>query len=831
MLRFIITLSLLFSFASFGIANDVLDSLLSELSSLEFQNSTEDLRKKASICSDLSDEYNLRYGDQDYSRTYLLQSKSFLEKIGENSSNTIPEDFINLTDLYRKLSLYELSRGKLEASNEYMDQYKKLLIGMRSRVSKKAYKKAQYEYNHSLFSVSLLMGNYEEASKYLDIAYEIASSDSDLFVWRVNILSEQSICFTGIGEHDKAIAVAKRARELYEKDPPPDQPLDRFIFFELRAMSFGGRLDELVNHVKTFKTYDSIESMETYLDANENMVTRTFFLNIFLVGSAYRELFKLKKNKQDIESSFKWISNGFIIGEKLTVKNDGDRLGNIILRPKEKIVSLLETYAELSRNYGPNYNDVIEIIRIIDSYQSSRLHQERISNSVNSEMWAREKEIKNEITFINSKIEEYGQSLEYKSEIDASNQQFNELSNELAQIKKKNKKEKVLEAYKLNNSEYSRVLNSYLEQHEVTLLTYFYSSENETLFIVGLDKDSAFYEAILVADLVNNIEESYLLNSAFQAEVEDIEKQKQLNNLLYENLIGPIENQLKTSQLLIYPLNELSFISFDALIDTEGTYLVHSYNFQYTTSIFSIISARQEKRINNEVLSFYPTNYGSDSLVTLVNAQYEVKQIEKLIAAKTLQEKEATKSKFLNYASGKKLVHLATHSMLNFERPYESYILFEETDDSLDNKLYAYEIFPQIIDCDMVTLSSCNSAKGKIEEGIGIVSLANAFYFAGVPATVSSMWSAQDKSSSKIMVDFYANLKLGLSKSESLQRAKVDYLSRADKLKRQPFFWANYVVYGSDNPLYEKGGSTAGWKYLVGMGLVIVLLFLGRKLF
>jgi CHAT domain-containing protein len=66
------------------------------------------------------------------------------------------------------------------------------------------------------------------------------------------------------------------------------------------------------------------------------------------------------------------------------------------------------------------------------------------------------------------------------------------------------------------------------------------------------------------------------------------------------------------------------------------------------------------------------------------------------------------------------------------------------------------------------------------------------------------MWSAQDKSSSKIMVDFYSNLQSGLSKSQSLQKAKVDYLAAADKIKSQPFFWANYVVYGSDQPIYEK---------------------------
>lgn len=830
-MRYTLTLFLLFCFVQIGNTKTVLDSLLSELSALESQNSIEDLRKKAKLCTEISDGYNLIYGDQDYSRTYLLQSKQFLERVVENKNNATSEDLINLTELYRKLSVYELSRGKVEASNGYMKEYEKLLTGMKAHVTKKAYNQALYEYNHSLFAINFSLRNLDKANAYIEKAIEIVTSDSNLYSWRIYLLSEQSVCYSAANRHDEAIEIAREARELFENDPIPEIPYDRFIYFELRAMNAAGKFSDIINHVKKFKTYDDLEHMETYLAENEDMVTRSFFENIFLVAKAHKEMFKSNGDQDNIRSSFNWFCDGFTLGEKLTVKNDGDRIGNIILRPKEKIVSFLETYAELTNNFGASAMEVMEIIRVLDSYQSSRLHRERISNSVNSELWAREKEIQNEITFINLKIEEYGEDAAYENELSSLNQRINKLSNELVQIKTKNKKNKILEAYKLNSTEYNGLLKSHLNERSATLLTYFYSAASDTLFIVGLNKDTAFFETVFTADLGQDIEEVYQLNGAFQSDNERIGKQLELNNLLYNYLIAPIENQVTSPKLLIYPLNELSFISFDALRDNEGSYLVNSYNFQYTTSIFSIISPVVEKMKDDQVLSFYPTDYGTDTLAQLFNAQDEVKEIEKMINATTYLNKEATKTRFLNEASGKKMVHLATHSVLNFERPYESYVLFEETDDSVDNKLFAYEIFPQIIDCEMVTLSSCNSAKGEIEEGIGVVSLANAFYYAGVPSTVSSLWSAQDKSSSKIMVDFYANIKLGLSKSESLQRAKIDYLQDADKIKSQPFFWANYVVYGNDEPLYEMEGGTVWWKYLVGIGLTIILIFLGRKLF
>ncbi len=119
---------------------------------------------------------------------------------------------------------------------------------------------------------------------------------------------------------------------------------------------------------------------------------------------------------------------------------------------------------------------------------------------------------------------------------------------------------------------------------------------------------------------------------------------------------------------------------------------------------------------------------------------------------------------------------------------------------------------------------------GKQEAGTGVVSLANAFYFAGVPSTVGSLWSTQDKSSSDIISVFYSKLKEGETKSKSLQSAKLNYLENADKIKGQPFFWANYVIYGNDLPLFE-GENNHFWIWgLIAVGLIGILLFLFRYL-
>jgi len=55
---------------------------------------------------------------------------------------------------------------------------------------------------------------------------------------------------------------------------------------------------------------------------------------------------------------------------------------------------------------------------------------------------------------------------------------------------------------------------------------------------------------------------------------------------------------------------------------------------------------------------------------------------------------------------------------------------------------------------------------------------------------IASLWSAEDKTTQEIMVQFYKNIKQGMSKSEALRQAK---LSQIDS---HPFFWSPFVLIG-----------------------------------
>jgi CHAT domain-containing protein len=64
------------------------------------------------------------------------------------------------------------------------------------------------------------------------------------------------------------------------------------------------------------------------------------------------------------------------------------------------------------------------------------------------------------------------------------------------------------------------------------------------------------------------------------------------------------------------------------------------------------------------------------------------------------------------------------------------------------------------------------------------------FERAGAKATIASLWNAEDKTTQAIMVQFYTNLKNGMSKDEALRQAKLSQIGS------HPYFWAPFVLIG-----------------------------------
>jgi CHAT domain-containing protein len=109
------------------------------------------------------------------------------------------------------------------------------------------------------------------------------------------------------------------------------------------------------------------------------------------------------------------------------------------------------------------------------------------------------------------------------------------------------------------------------------------------------------------------------------------------------------------------------------------------------------------------------------------------------------------------------------------------------------------------------------------------MSLARGFMYSGSGSVVMAMWEIEDRSGTEIVKGFYDNLRKGYSKSSSLRKVRIKYLSEADQLRSHPYFWSSLVVYGDNRPLYiSKIYPVAGGTVAV-LSLLIYLVYRRKR--
>ncbi|HEX6046410.1 MAG TPA: CHAT domain-containing protein, partial [Pyrinomonadaceae bacterium] len=108
-----------------------------------------------------------------------------------------------------------------------------------------------------------------------------------------------------------------------------------------------------------------------------------------------------------------------------------------------------------------------------------------------------------------------------------------------------------------------------------------------------------------------------------------------------------------------------------------------------------------------------------------------------------------------------RIVHFATHGLLNSQHPALSGIvlsLYDEQGRPVDGFLRAHEIYNLQLNADLVVLSACRTALGREIKGEGLVGLTRGFMYAGTPAVVASLWDVRDQATAELMSRFYEGM-------------------------------------------------------------------------
>jgi len=145
-----------------------------------------------------------------------------------------------------------------------------------------------------------------------------------------------------------------------------------------------------------------------------------------------------------------------------------------------------------------------------------------------------------------------------------------------------------------------------------------------------------------------------------------------------------------------------------------------------------------------------------------------------------------------------RIVHFATHGLLNSEQPELSGIVLSLVDEqgrTVNGFLRLNEIYNLNLPAELVVLSACQTGLGKEIKGEGLVGLTRGFMYAGSPRVVASLWKVDDAATAELMARFYKGvLKEKRRPAEALRAAQAEMWKQ--KRWQQPYYWAGFVLQG-----------------------------------
>lgn len=337
-------------------------------------------------------------------------------------------------------------------------------------------------------------------------------------------------------------------------------------------------------------------------------------------------------------------------------------------------------------------------------------------------------------------------------------------------------------------------------------------------------------------------------------------------NGLFEILLKKPLNEIKgpIKKIIVVTDGELSYLNFEAFLTAlpqnidsfrykDLDYLIKDYQISYSysstllgvskeltslgtrsaaTAVFGGFAPDYDESFFQEDKRRGAAGATDSNLAVLTGAVKEVRTIAEKFDGTTRLVSSATEGTFKEIAHKYQILHLAMHGLLDDANPMFSKLLFNPTEEGQeDGSLNASEIYNLELNADLVVLSACDSGIGNINKGEGIMSLSQAFAYAGCPTLVSSLWKVPDESTVVPMVGFYDHLINGLPIDGALQRAKLDFLKTVDNpLYEHPFFWAGFIVHGNTAPLVIEESGPAWYIYpVIALFAGFLLLFLVRK--
>ncbi len=635
------------------------------------------------------------------------------------------------------------------------------------------YKRALYRYGLSNLFLQVgesfnMLGQFQESLDTYSRALPIFEMGKDL-LGQAKVNLESGKVYMKMGDNKKAYEMYSKATPLLEKANAAGLKADLLL---AKANLFS----KINDRNKAFQQYDSA------LTILEKIRTETGFAEMKMtyvekVGQSIEDAILFMINNNYPENAFKYLESikARTLLDQLTEKNVGhvDKgLSSELKRTRDKLMTSL-SFTKSSLTKAINEEEVSKLQK-----QQNNLEQE----------WDK---LSQQIRFQNPAYA----AILYPRTISVKELQTKILKPEEA------------------------MLNYFVGAND----TYVIVIASDSLKIIKLPNGTAFIE---------NEVSNYLRNLRNNRQVYE--------SSLYQLLIEPAVAYLKDKNvLLIAPDGFLTTIPFESIITGSGEssgktkYLIEDYTIKYVQSatMLSLLRTtlkrtntsdrfigfgdpvydyqnfiagkpergeREKEKNESYTASLKGSSYdrSGGTMNRLEGSGEEVREISELFGENKsiiftradAKEENIKKTDLKDYG----YIVLSCHGLASDE--FQSLVLSQIPNAEEDGYLTLDEIMNLDWNARLVVLSACQTGKGKIRRGEGVIGLTRAVMYAGTDAAVVSLWNVSDEGTKELMIKLFQNiLQKNLTKEKALRTAKLEMLSSNFS---NPYFWSSFVMYG-----------------------------------
>ncbi len=287
----------------------------------------------------------------------------------------------------------------------------------------------------------------------------------------------------------------------------------------------------------------------------------------------------------------------------------------------------------------------------------------------------------------------------------------------------------------------------------------------------------------------------------------------QLAFALYQHLLQPVVHSGFLSEniknLCIVPHAELYYLPFEALLLSPAgvgvpyqqmDYLLRHYalSYHYSATLYCETAVKPCHTAAMNFGGFAPVDFSTNvngfghHFEPLSHSANSIENIKNIFDAKGLNADcysytQANLDTFKQKAGLYRYLLLSTHALFDNQDAQLSFIAFA------DDVLMMADTYNLHLDANLVVLSACETGRGRLANGEGMMGLNRGFLYAGAKQVIFSLFKVPDRATHDLIEQLFVFVLEGKNTREALQAAKLQMAARTGSM---PLTWAGFALLG-----------------------------------